>query len=499
MVGLALWTAIRSHARLSARADDNMMNRKLLLMLWPMLGAAWLVNAGGMQRIGHTTLLPRHSNPDDKGMYAAVIDPANGYAYFVGSYLFKLDITGNLPVQVGPSLNTGQFAQGAIDLAAGYFYVARSTMNRYALGAGTNPVASAGSLALAAGSAVEVVVDDSDPNPANHYGYVVCTVSGGPARVAKVALATMTELGYLTLGAGESNFVFAAAADAQKGYAYLAGFSAGAVAGLPYVVKIKLTPGTNLPVRIGAVNLDTVGASIDGGSIDTIHGYAYYGTYDSDTNVPSKVYKVKLEEGDAPPTLVGKISLHAGEGRLSASVCDPVGGYVYFANDNSYPGGLYQIALNGTNLPLEIAYLPLPGGPQTPPPNGVTTNNTTTNLDGILPFGEVFFRSAVFDSVRGYAYLGQDSRPNQIVKIRLAKDSLAIPNAVRLPGGAFQFSFPFTPGVTCSALAATNPAVPLADWSELGGVTEVSPGQFQFADTEAANLPQRFYRVKARP
>jgi len=83
------------------------------------LGFAWLANAGGMQRIGHTTLTPRHSNPDDKGMYGALIDPTNGYAYFVGTYLFKLDITGNLPVQVGPALNTGQFTQGSIDPAAG--------------------------------------------------------------------------------------------------------------------------------------------------------------------------------------------------------------------------------------------------------------------------------------------------------------------------------------------------------------------------------------------
>jgi hypothetical protein len=377
-------------------------------------------------------------------------------------------------------------------------YLARNTLNRYAVGAGTNAVSSAGSLSLTAGSAAEIVIDDSDPNPANHYGYVVCTVSGSPARVAKVALSTMTELGSVTLNAGETNFLFASAADTPKGYAYFVG-APGGIAGIPYVVKIKLTPGANAPVRIGAVNLDTVGAFVDGGSIDTLHGFAYYGTYDSDTNVPSKVYKVKLEEGDVAPTLVGKINLHVGEGRLAASVIDPLNGYVYFANDNSYPGGVYQLALNGTNLPIEIAYLPLPGGTETPPPSGITTNNATTNLDGVLPFGEVFFRSAVFDLVRGYAYFGQDSRPNQVVKIKLARDTLAISGAATLPGGAFQFSFPFTPGATCTALAATNPTLPLSNWSELGGVPEISPGQFQFTDSAATNYPQRFYGVRLRP
>lgn len=141
--------------------------------------------------------------------------------------------------------------------------------------------------------------------------------------------------------------------------------------------------------------------------------------------------------------------------------------------------------------------LPFQGGTDTPPPNGVTTNNTTTNLAGILPFGEVFFRSAVFDPVRGYAYLGQDSRPNQIVKVKLAKDTPVITSAAKLPGGAFQFGFTFTPGVACIALGATNAALPLTDWSLLGGLTEISAGQFQFTDSQATNSPQRFYRFRS--
>jgi hypothetical protein len=90
------------------------MRFKFLLASVSVLFAAFLAEAGGLQRIGHTTLTPRHSNPDDKGMYAALIDPVNGYAYFVGTYLFKLDLSGPLPVPVGPALNTGQFASGAI-------------------------------------------------------------------------------------------------------------------------------------------------------------------------------------------------------------------------------------------------------------------------------------------------------------------------------------------------------------------------------------------------
>jgi len=37
----------------------------------------------------------------------------------------------------------------------------------------------------------------------------------------------------------------------------------------------------------------------------------------------------------------------------------------------------------------------------------------------------------------------------------------------------------------------------LTNWTALGGVTEISPGQFQFTDPQATNSPQRFYRVQA--
>ncbi len=491
------WQALRNISAAQARGDVSIRKSKLLLSVGLLvIGFAIAAIAGNPQRIGHTTLGPRHSSPDDKGMYTAFIDPTNGYAYFVGSYLYKLDITGNLPVQIGPATNTGQFAGSAFDLGAGYVYFPGGTLKRYGVGAGANPATNAGSISLTAGSAAAVVVDDSDPNPANHYAYVLCTVSGNPAKVAKVALSNFTELGSVTLNAGETNFLLGSVVDAQKGYAYFV--TAPSSNASPVVVKIKMTPGANPPVRIGALSLNSVGAFIDGASIDTVHGYAYYDTYDSDTNTPGKIFKVKLEAGDVPPTLVGSVNLHPGEGRMAASVCDPVNGFVYFANDNSYPGGVYQFSLNGTNLPVEIGFLPFPGGPDTPPPSGMTTNNTTTNLDGILPFGEVFLRSAVIDPVRGYAYFGQDSRPNQVVKVKLAQvDPFQLNAPQTLNNGAFQFAFTNAAGASFSALAATNLTLPLSNWTALGSVTEVSPGQFQFIDLQAANNPQRFYRVRS--
>ena len=66
-----------------------------------------------------------------------------------------------------------------------------------------------------------------------------------------------------------------------------------------------------------------------------------------------------------------------------------------------------------------------------------------------------------------------------------------------LPGGAFQFAFTNTPGLSFTAFATTNVALRLTNWTRLGTVPEVSPGQFQFTDPQAAATSQRFYRVRS--
>ena len=472
-----------------------MKHRFLLIGLF-LAGLILPVQGGSLQRIGHTTLTPRHSGPDDKGMYVAVIDVTNGYAYFFGNYLFKLDITGNLPVQVGTNIVTGQFTEGAIDPTAGYAYMPKfgGTINRYALGAGTNSVSAAGSLTLPATGAMSIVIDDSDPNPTNHYGYVLC--SGNPATVVKVALSNFTAVSSLTLTNDAGSFAWGQI-DTKNGYAYFASYILFTAPAIPQVLKIKLTPGTNAPICIGTVNLGATPVPLWTSSIDTLHGYAYYCTDNGTTNVPETVFKVRLGDGDALPTPVpfGGVSFKTNEVQITSQIMDPAGGYVYFNDDNTYPGRVYQWLLNGTNPPVEIGYLQLQTGTQTPPPDGTTGNNTTTNTDGILPLGEVFLRSAVFDPTHGFAYIGQDSRPNQVVKIQVARDTPVITSSGLLPGNMFQFGYTNTPGVAGTVMTATNLSLTLSNWNALGIATEVSSGQFQFADPQATNYPQRFYRV----
>ena len=65
------------------------------------------------------------------------------------------------------------------------------------------------------------------------------------------------------------------------------------------------------------------------------------------------------------------------------------------------------------------------------------------------------------------------------------------------PGGAgcFQFAFSNATNADFSVLAATNPALPLADWTLLAPAIQCSPGQYQFTDPGATNYLQRYYRV----
>ena len=72
-----------------------------------------------------------------------------------------------------------------------------------------------------------------------------------------------------------------------------------------------------------------------------------------------------------------------------------------------------------------------------------------------------------------------------------------IGNILRLTNGVMQLSFTSAPGSTFSVLGATNVALALSNWTILGTAIEAPPGQFQFIDPGATNIPQRFYRVRS--
>ena len=86
-----------------------------------------------------------------------------------------------------------------------------------------------------------------------------------------------------------------------------------------------------------------------------------------------------------------------------------------------------------------------------------------------------------------------------VLSIKLPVPSeTALMDAGRLANGYFEFTFTNTPGALFNVITTTNLLLPMTNWTALGGITEISPGQFQFTDQQVTNCPCRFYRVRSQ-
>ena len=75
--------------------------------------------------------------------------------------------------------------------------------------------------------------------------------------------------------------------------------------------------------------------------------------------------------------------------------------------------------------------------------------------------------------------------------------TIKLTNPRIVPTGGFQFDFIDNAGLAFSVSATTNLSLSLTNWTSLDGVTEVSPGMYQFSDPNATNSSQRFYRLRS--
>jgi hypothetical protein len=64
-------------------------------------------------------------------------------------------------------------------------------------------------------------------------------------------------------------------------------------------------------------------------------------------------------------------------------------------------------------------------------------------------------------------------------------------------GNGLQFTFTNAPAADFTVLTATNVSLALTNWTVLGEVRQVAPGQYQFTDPQAATNMARFYRVRS--
>jgi hypothetical protein len=118
------------------------------------------------------------------------------------------------------------------------------------------------------------------------------------------------------------------------------------------------------------------------------------------------------------------------------------------------------------------------------------TTNWSTNSFTALP---------VWNFQPGYAlatvFVNGIQSTSSVVNISVPVPiSTTLTSPQKLTNG-FRFAFTNNVGAMFGVLTTTNLALPLTNWTALGGVVEISPGQFQFTDPQATNSPNRFYRL----
>jgi len=381
------------------------------------------------------------------------------------------------------TLNSGenQFTSAVIDTANGYAYFGTRTspgiVVKVALGSGASAPTRIGAVTLNSGenTLLSAAIDTTN-------GYAYFGTDTSPGIVVKVALgagaAVPTRVGAITLNSGE-NQLASGVIDPGNGYAYF-----GTSTSPGYVVKVALGSGGAAPARTGVATFLAGEYTLLSAAIDTTNGYAYFGTYTS----PGTVVKVSLGAGAAAPSKVASLNLNSGENLLYSVGMDATNGYAYFSTYTS-PGRVVKVALgagaaaptrtgaaafnSGENLPISAAidtahgyaYFGLNAAPATVVKVALGAGAAAPSRSDAVTFGsgKNVASSAVIDTTNGHAYFGTYTSPGIAVKISASAGA----HTLRLEyGGKVS---------TCSAISS---------WTQVAA----SPTTEHFAMSNSANI-----------
>ncbi len=161
------------------------------------------------------------------------------------------------------------------------------------------------------------------------------------------------------------------------------------------------------------------------------------------------------------------------------------------AADTNDISGSFSGANNLTNSNPLLAPLGNYGGPtQTMPP-----------LPGspAIGAGSVAVNTFTTDQ-RGYARTQNGLIDLGAVELQSPAANPPVLENITVPAGGgngLQFTFTNAPAADFTVLTATNVSLALTNWTVLGEIRQVAPGQYQFTDPQAATNPARFYRVRS--
>jgi len=318
---------------------------------------------------------------------SAVIDAANGFAYFgicaSPSIVVKVRLSDF--TRVGTlRLDESYLSSAVIDTGNGFAYFGTNTDLGIVVKVRLSDFTRVGAIVLESGEGYlrSAVIDTVN-------GFVYFGTGTSPGRVVKIRLSDFSRVGALTLNPGE-DVLFSAVIDAANGFAY---FGTGSI-----IVKVRLSDFT----RVGSIALYP-GESFSSAVIDTAGGYAYFG-----------LVKIRLSDF----TRVGASgTLGAVDGYPSSvAVIDTANGYLYFGESASHrpyhePGRVLKFRLSDLTFAGDLR----------------------------LSTDESYLWSAVIDTANGYAYFGTCSNVlgyvGRIVKVALDR-------------GGFDFSLGNSGGIT---------------------------------------------------
>ena len=354
-----------------------------LLVILPSLSyqTAGLRNAGAL-------ILPSNAN----NLSAAVIDSANGFAYFgtsegvVPAMILKIRLT-DLTLAATLPLNPGEFSVGAAVMDSNgfaYFGIRAPSFPPVSPGSVVkvrlSDFARVGTLNLTnvpGGAYIQSAVIDS------HNGLAYF---GGDGIIARVRLSDLALNGTLTLPPPANGGLTSAIIDPGNGFAYFGVASAPGV-----VVRVNLSSFT----LAGFLTLNLSEAGLTSAVIDTARGFAYFGT---NPFGPASIVRIRLSNF----TRVDALNLTTGEDGLPTAVIDEKNGFAYFG---TY-GNREQPICCGPATIIQVRL-----------------SNFTRAGSIVLATGETALGAAVIDQVNGFAYFGTLTRPGIVVKVQLSSPS----------------------------------------------------------------------------
>ena len=258
--------------------------------------------------------------------------------------------------------------------------------------------------------------------------------------------------------------------------------STGALNNGPNISQLWRNTGTgftNVPVP-GLP--DVANGSLAWGDFNNDGRLDFLVTGDSNTNTVSQLWRNTTAQTNsapaAPSGLSSTVSNSTGTLTWNAPLDDrtPAAGLTYNLRVGTTPGG--SDVLSAPALANGRLLLPRMG----------SARNRSARLHQLRPGQTYYWSVQAVDT----AFAGSPFAPEQ----QFTTSPLLL-NPVRRPGGIIELNFTAAPGARFNVLATTNLTFSSSNWTVLGTATEISAGQFRFADTQATNNPSRFYRVRS--